>query len=314
MKVIDTTEFKIKEPSAVTLGNFDGIHLGHQELIRTVLDYSERFRLRSVVFSFSPHPVEFFGRQGEFKTMFSADEKKYIIESLGVDILVRYPFDGAFASMEPEKFMDLLVAKTNCLVLVVGENYCFGHDRKGNIDTLKELGAERGVKVIGIPRVKIDDVRVSSTRIRGLIAEGNMEYTARLLNKPYFVIGEVQHGENRGKSVLNFPTINMTPPVKKLLPPDGVYFSRTLIDGRLYDSMSNIGVNPTFNGDAKKIETNIFNFDSEIYGKTAVVGFYKRIRNEQKFNSADELAIQLEKDRNECLSYAGMNYLSRYRL
>ena len=106
----------------------------------------------------------------------------------------------------------------------------------------------------------------------------------------------------------------MTPPVKKLLPPDGVYFSRTLIDGRLYDSMSNIGVNPTFNGEAKKIETNIFNFDSEIYGKTAVVGFYKRIRNEKRFDSPQELAAQLEKDKNECLNYAAQGYLSKYRL
>lgn len=313
MQVIETEQFNIKEPSAVTIGNFDGIHLGHQELIKTVLSYSEAMNLKSVVFSFVPHPVEFFGRNNEFKTMFSINEKKYIIGRLGVDVLVQYPFDREFASLSPENFMSLLVEKTNCKVLVVGENYCFGKDRIGNIDTLKKLGEERGIKVVGIPRVKIHDVRVSSTRIRGLINYGDMEKVTRLLNKPYFAIGEVVHGDERGR-LMNFPTINLEPPVKKLLPPDGVYFSRVLIDGKIYAGMSNIGVNPTFDGDARKIETNIFDFNSFVYGKTAVVGFYKRIRNERKFKNMNELMKQLNEDRAECIKYAEDGLLAEYSL
>lgn len=231
MKVIESAEFKIKEPTAVTLGNFDGVHLGHQKLVQTVIEYAKLYELKSVVFSFEPHPREFFEGESAFKTMFCVEEKKFIIESLGVDMLVQYPFDRNFSSLSPREFMNLLVEKTNCKVLVVGENYYFGKDKAGNIDTLRELGEEKGVKVIGIPRVKIHDVRVSSTRIRGLINQGDMEIVTKLLNKPYFVIGEVVHGDERGRN-MNFPTINMLPPLKKLLPPDGVYFSRVWLEGK----------------------------------------------------------------------------------
>ena len=301
MKVIECGQFKIEEPSAVTIGNFDGIHLGHQELVKTVLDYSKIYSLKSVVFSFEPHPVEFFGKKGEFKTMFS------------VDILIQYPFNTEFADLSPEEFMDLLIEKTNCKVLVVGENYCFGKDRVGNIDTLKKLGKEKNIKVIGIPRVKIHNVRVSSTRIRGLINCGDMEDVTVLLNKPYFAMGEIVHGDERGRR-MNFPTINLEPPLKKLLPPDGVYFSRVYIDGKLYDSMSNIGVNPTFNGDARKIETHIFDFDEDVYGKKAIVCFFKRIRSEKKFEGMNELIEQLNEDKSRCRKYAEDGLLKEYTL
>lgn len=313
MKVIETEQFKIEEPSAVTIGNFDGIHLGHQKLIKTVLECSQKEGLRSIVFSFEPHPVEFFGRKNGFKTMFSVEEKKYIINSLGVDTLIQYPFNREFSSMSPEQFMNLLVEKTNCKVLVVGENYHFGKDQCGNIDTLKKLGEERGIRVIGIPRVKIHDVRVSSTRIRALINYGDMETVTRLLNKPYFSMGEIVHGDERGR-VMNFPTINMLPQNKKLLPPDGVYFSRIWLDSKVYNGMSNIGLNPTFNGDARKIETHIFDFDKFVYGKVAVVGFYKRIRSERKFKNMEDLMTQLKDDKAECRKYAEEGLLSEYSI
>ncbi len=313
MKVIETEQFKIEEPSAVTIGNFDGIHLGHQKLIKTVLECSQNEGLRSIVFSFEPHPVEFFGRKSDFKTMFSVEEKKYIINSLGVDTLIQYPFNREFSSMSPDEFMNLLVEKTNCKVLVVGENYHFGKDQCGDIDTLKKLGEERGIRVIGIPRVKIHDVRVSSTRIRGLINYGDMETVTKLLNKPYFSMGEIVHGDERGR-VMNFPTINMLPQLKKLLPPDGVYFSRIWLDGKVYNGMSNIGLNPTFNGEARKIETHIFDFDEFVYGKVAMVGFYKRIRSERKFKNMEDLMAQLNDDKAECRKYAEEGLLSEYSL
>ena len=313
MKVIETEQFKIEEPSAVTIGNFDGIHLGHQKLIKTVLECSQKEGLRSIVFSFEPHPVEFFGRKNGFKKMFSVEEKKYIINSLGVDTLIQYPFNREFSSMSPEQFMNLLVEKTNCKVLVVGENYHFGKDQCGNIDTLKKLGEERGIRVIGIPRVKIHDVRVSSTRIRALINYGDMETVTKLLNKPYFSIGEIVHGDERGR-LMNFPTINMLPQNKKLLPPDGVYFSRIWLDSKVYNGMSNIGLNPTFNGDARKIETHIFDFDKFVYGKVAMVGFYKRIRSERKFKNMEDLMTQLKDDKAECRKYAEEGLLSEYSI
>lgn len=313
MKVIESAEFNIKEPTAVTLGNFDGVHLGHQKLVKTVIEYGKIYGLKSVVFSFEPHPREFFEGEEAFKTMFSIEEKKFIIKSLGVDMLIQYPFDRSFSSLSPEEFMNLLVEKTNCRVLVVGENYYFGKNKAGNINTLKELGEKRDIKVIGIPRVKINDVRVSSTRIRGLINYGDMETVTKLLNKPYFAMGEIVHGDERGRT-MNFPTINMLPPLKKLLPPDGVYFSRVWLDGKIYDGMSNIGVNPTFNGEARKIETHIFNFDENVYGKKAIVGFYKRIRNERKFASAQDLIEQLNEDKKYCKQYAEEGLLKEFVL
>ncbi len=303
MKIIESEQFNIDRPSAVTIGNFDGVHLGHQELVKTVLEYSKKENLTSVVFSFNPHPVELLNKKDDFKPMLCVEEKKLVIEKLGVDILIQYPFSLEFASLSPEEFMDLLIKKTNCKVLVVGENYCFGKNRVGNIETLKKLGKSRNVKVVGIPRVKINDVRVSSTRIRNLILDGDMEQVTKLLKKPYFVMGEVVDGDKRGR-IINFPTINIEPPIKKLLPPDGVYFSRVCIDGKFYNGMSNIGKNPTFDGEKRKIETHIFEFNEDVYGKTAIVFIYKRIRNEVKFEGIEKLELQLKKDKEICLNIA----------
>ena len=301
MKVYEDSNFYIQENTAVTIGNFDGIHLGHQKLIKTVLDHSKQGGLKSVVFSFDPHPVSFFRGTDNFLTMFNIQEKKYIAEKTGIDILIQYPFTREFAELSPNEFMDLFCKKTNCKFIVVGENYCFGKDRAGNIDTLKQLGEERGVKVVGIPRVKVNGVRVSSTRIRGLINYGDMEQVARLLNKPYFAIGKIVEGDKRGR-LMNYPTINMSPEAKKLLPPDGVYFSTIEIDGKQYYGMSNIGLNPTFNGERRKIETHIFDFNEDVYGKTAVVTFYKRIRGEVKFENMDALKLQMNEDQRYALS------------
>ncbi len=300
MKIYETGNFRIEEKSAVAIGNFDGIHLGHQELIKTVLSYREKYGYKAVIFSFDPHPVDLFGRVNDFRTIFSVEEKKIAAEKTGVDILIQYPFDLSFASLSPEEFVDFLHSSTNCRVLVVGENYFFGKDRAGNIDTLRELGEKRGIKVIGIPRVKVDGTRVSSTRIRGLIKEGNMEYAAMLLNKPYFAMGKVVKGYERGRG-MNFPTVNIEPPQKKLLPPDGVYFSTVIIDGKEYYGMSNIGKNPTFDGERRKIETNIFDFDKDVYGKDIIITFYKKIRGEIKFESREKLITQLKRDKRECI-------------
>lgn len=300
MKIYETGNFKIEEESAVAIGNFDGIHLGHQELIKTVLDYRRKCGYKAVIFSFDPHPVDLFGKIENFRTILSVEEKKYVAARTGVDILIQYPFDYDFASLSPEEFVELLYSRTNCRVLVVGENYCFGKNRAGNIDTLRELGRQKGITVIGIPRVKVDGARVSSTRIRGLIKEGNMEYAAMLLNKPYFVMGKVVKGYERGRS-MNFPTVNIEPDKKKLLPPDGVYFSTFLADKKEYYGMSNIGKNPTFDGDHRKIETHIFDFNKDIYGKEIIITFYKKIRGEIKFESKEKLISQLKRDMRECI-------------
>lgn len=311
MIVYENSDFLIAENTAVTIGNFDGIHMGHQKLIETVLEYSRGYMLKSVAFSFNPHPVAFFGKKSDFRTIFSHEEKIYAAEKTGLDILIEYPFNRDFAAMSPREFVELLVNQTNCKVLVVGENYCFGKDRVGDISVLEHIGAEMGIKVIGIPRVKVNDVRVSSTRIRGLIKNGDMEKVAYLLKKPYFVMGEVVDGDKRGRT-MNYPTINVEPVEKKLLPPDGVYFSTVIIDDKQYYGVSNIGLNPTFDGKRRKIETHIFDFNEDIYGKKVIITFYKSIRTERKFANKEELISQINADKEIALSWCDNLEVLRY--
>ncbi len=296
MIVYETTDFKIKEPTAVTLGNFDGIHLGHQKLISTVKEYAKRDNLKSVVFSFYPHPVTVFKTKDNFSTMLDTREKKFVLNNMGVDVLVQYPFTLDFATLSPREFFDMLVEKTNCRVLVVGENYFFGKDKAGNYRTLKEFGKEKGILVIAIPPIEVGGERVSSSRVRGLIRNANMSEVIKLLNKPYFVTGRVADGEKRGRS-MDFPTINVITSKEKLLPPNGVYLTRVAFDGKLYTSMTNVGVCPTFDGHERRVETHIFDFDEVIYGADVMICFYKWLREERGFSSVRELKTQLEKDK-----------------
>ncbi len=296
MIVYETTDFKIKEPTAVTLGNFDGIHLGHQKLISTVKEYSKRDSLKSVVFSFYPHPVTVFKTKDNFSTMLDTREKKFVLNNMGVDVLVQYPFTLEFAARSPREFFDMLVEKTNCKVLVVGENYFFGKDKAGDYHTLKKFGEEKGILVIAIPPIKVDEERVSSSRVRGLIRNADMQGVIELLDKPYFVIGKVADGEKRGR-LMDFPTINVLTSPEKLLPPNGVYLTRVALDGKLYTGMTNVGVCPTFDGHQRRVETHIFDFNEIVYGADVMICFYKWLREEQGFSSIKELKSQLERDK-----------------
>lgn len=302
MIVFEDSNFKIEGNSAVTLGNFDGVHLGHQKLISTVHSYAEKMNLKSVVFSFYPHPVAFFASKRNFKTMFNTAEKYFVLKNMDIDYLVQYPFTKEFSGQSPKEFMELLIKKTGCKVLVVGENYNFGKDRAGNLEILTELGNQYGVKVIGIPSVTYNDERVSSTRIRELISRGEVEQVIPMLKKPYFLINKVVSGNKRGR-LINFPTINLEPPEEKMLPPDGAYVSVVVIDGKIYKGITNIGKNPTFNNENRTVETHIFDFNEEIYGKEVLVGFYKLIRAETKFDNIEELKNQLLRDKEYALSY-----------
>lgn len=296
MIVYETADFKIEEPTAVTLGNFDGIHLGHQKLISTVKEYARRDNLKSVVFSFYPHPVTVFKTKENFSTMLDPREKKFVLNNLGVDVLVQYPFTLDFAALSPREFFDILVEKTHCKVLVVGENYYFGKDKAGNYKTLQAFGKEKGILVIAIPPIEVGGERVSSSRVRGLIRNAEMDKVIELLDKPYFVIGKVADGEKRGR-MMDFPTINIITAKEKLLPPNGVYLTRVALDGKLYTSMTNVGVCPTFDGHERRVETHIFDFNEVVYGMDVMICFYKWLREERGFASAKELKAQLEKDR-----------------
>ena len=296
MKVIEDNNINSTNCSAVTLGNFDGVHLGHQKLINTIKGYAESDNLTSVVFSFFPHPLALFNGDKVFYTIFTPEEKKIIMQNLGVDVLIQYPFTMKFANLEPEDFANTLFDKLKCKVLVVGENYMFGRERKGNYELLKYLGEKRNINVIKIASVNDSNERVSSTRIRKCLLKGNICEANKLLNKQYFVSGNVCKGQSIGHKI-GFPTDNIEVYENKLLPIDGVYMTKTFYNGIYYNSITNIGKNPTVNGVKRTVETHIFDFNGEIYNQKLFVYFYEFIRPEIHFNSVDELKRQITEDK-----------------
>lgn len=300
MKVIENKDITHNVSTAVTLGNFDGVHLGHQKLISTVMEYASKEKLMSVVFSFYPHPLSLFNKDETFYTIFSRHEKEIIIKDMGVDELIQYPFTMEFANLEAEDFANILFERLKTKVLVVGADYCFGKGRKGTYDLLKQLGEEKGVKVIKINSVNYDNERVSSTRIRECIRNGNIKLANILLNKNYFIKAKVSEGNKIGRSI-GFPTANIIAPENKLLPPDGVYMTKVFHKGQYYESITNIGMTPTFGGNYRKIETHIFNFSKSLYDEEISVIFYDFIRKEHKFSSADELKEQIKRDKKKVL-------------
>ncbi|MDF2590210.1 MAG: hypothetical protein K0S41_4052 [Anaerocolumna sp.] len=288
------TDFQLHN-SAVSLGKFDGIHRGHQLLLNKLLEQKE-FGLSAVMFTFMFHPNNLFSDK-EIELIYTEEEKKYMLEQSGLDVLISYPFTEETASMEPETFIsEVLIKKIGAKKIVVGSDFCFGHKRKGNVDFLKEKAEQYGYELIVFDKIMADDHVISSSYIRTEIAEGHMENTKELLGRPYSIIGQVQHGRKIGRTI-GFPTTNLLPPSNKLLPPNGVYASVTTIDGKKYTGVTNVGFNPTVGKTPeKRVETFIFDFDEDLYGKMIEVSLYALEREEVKFNSIDELKEQMNKD------------------
>lgn len=287
-------DFKLKN-SAVSLGKFDGIHLGHQLLLNKVLELKELGH-QAVMFTFFYNPRNLFSDK-EIELIYTEEEKKYLLEQKGFDVLVSYPFTQETASMEPEDFIkEVLVEKLDAKVIVVGADFCFGHKRRGNVDLLREKSKEYGYELIVFDKMKIEDEVISSSYIRSKIAEGDMEQVTKLLGRPFSIIGEVMHGRKIGRT-LGFPTTNLIPPSSKLLPPNGVYASMTNINGVNYPGLTNIGNNPTVGiTPEKRVETYIFDFDSDLYGSTIEVLLYSHERPEMSFRSVEDLKNQMNKD------------------
>ncbi len=292
------TDCKIEQdrPTAVTIGNFDGVHMGHRKLIETTKEYAGRENLKSIVLTFKPHPMFIFGNRENNALIMSPEEKEIAIGKMEVDTYIEYPFDREFASMSPEDFaVDIVFNKLKCKVLVVGYDYRFGCMNKGDYKLLERLGKEHGVKTVFIPNVIYDGERVSSTRIRECLVNKDVESANRLLTEPYYIYGHVAEGKRLGRQ-LGFPTVNIFAHEDKLFPPNGVYATVTVYDGKLYYGMTNVGYNPTVNGKRKTVETNLFGFDKVIYGETILTFFFKWLRDEHKFPSVEALRDQLAVD------------------
>lgn len=295
--IADTVDFKILQDTAVAIGKFDGMHRGHRILFQKILDAKKR-GLKAVIFTFDPPPEVLFGKR-EAKEITTKEEKRILFEEMGIDILIEYPLTKETASILPELFVkDILKERMKLSYLAAGYDITFGHQGKGNAELLKAMSKELDFQLEIIDKVCDGEREISSTLVREVIETGNMEHVNQLLGEPYRIAGEVIHGAKLGRRI-GMPTINLQPPKDKLLPPNGVYFSKTIIGKKEYKSITNIGKKPTVN-DTEQIgaETYIYEFDKEIYGKCAIVKLLAFHRPEMKFDSVESLKEQMMKDIN----------------
>ncbi len=282
--------------ACVTIGNFDGVHYGHQQLFATVVQKAHSVNGTSVAITFDPHPLQVL-LPGGIKLISTCQQKEELIEQAGIDVLVVIPFSKEFAKTTAESFVaDLLVKKLGVKELVVGYDYAFGKGRSGNIDFLKRQGLIFNFSVTVVEACYKGDQLVSSTRIRELIKGGEMAAAKELLGRFYQIRGTVQVGKQRGGRVIGFPTANLKFNEEDLVPKHGVYVTQVCCEGREYGGILNIGYNPTFGEEQLVAETHIFDFNEDIYGKPIKVNLLKFLRGEKKFSGADELAEQIAKD------------------
>lgn len=288
------TDFKFHN-TVVSLGKFDGLHRGHQLLVHYVLE-QKRAGYRAVMFTFLYHPGTLFSDK-EIELIYTEEEKKYLLEQYNMDVLISYPFTEETAGMEPEAFIkEVLIEKLDARKIVVGSDYCFGHNRKGNVALLKDMSKVYGYELAVFDKLEVDGQVVSSSYIRSLISNGDIRKANELLGRPYSVTGEVQHGRKIGRT-LGFPTTNLIPEGHKLLPPNGVYVSKTKINGAVHPGITNIGYNPTVGvTPERRVETFLFDFDEDLYGSRIEVSLYDIVRKEVHFNSVRELKEQIARD------------------
>ncbi|KGJ50679.1 riboflavin biosynthesis protein RibC [Clostridium sp. NCR] len=285
------------ENTVVTIGNFDGIHKGHIKLIKEAVKEAKTKNYKSVVFTFENHPMRYF-RADSIKHIITNEEKVKIFEDLGVDMVFMIPFDEYMTKISATDFVKtILHEKLKCKMVIVGHDFTFARNKEGNASLLESLGKNYNMKVKVIEPIKIKGRRVSSSYIRNLINDGNVSEIKNFLGRNYFLEGEVIHARKIGRTI-GFPTANLKAEDKLIIPKNGIYAVKVYVKNKVYYGATNIGYNPTVNGKVLSIETNIIDFDEEIYGEIIRVEFLDRIRDEKKFNSLDELKSQLRKDVN----------------
>ena len=282
--------------ACVTIGNFDGVHFGHQQLFKTVVEKARAHKGTSVAITFDPHPLQVL-LPGGIKLISTCEQKIELIEMAGIDVLLIIPFTMEFAKTTADEFVaELLVRRLGVKELVVGYDYAFGKGRSGNIEFLKAQGQHFGFPVTVVDAYYIDNQLASSTRIRELVRAGDMTGARDLLGRNYQIRGTVQVGKQRGGKVIGFPTANLKFNEEDLVPKHGVYVTQVICRGRGYGGILNIGYNPTFGEEQLVAETHIFDFNEDIYGQPIKVNLLKFLRSERKFSGAKELSEQIAKD------------------
>ena len=294
-------DIRIEGKTAVALGNFDGIHIGHTEILKYALESAKSKGLKSLCYTFSNHPFNFIMHREAtdpeaIKLICSEEDKIAMLEEMGFDYLVNVPFDEVTMKMHAHEFFEgILVDKLKAAVVSVGFNYTYGTRAEGKAADLIKDGAKNGIEVHVHDAVMCGDEVVSSTLIRETIAAGEMAKAEELLGRSYSFSGVVEHGKSVGRQK-GFPTVNIIPAPDRALPPKGVYAAITSIEGIDYKSIVNIGNQPTFDGTTTKIESHLFDYRGDAYDKNIIVKLKKFIRPEMKFASSDELYIQIKKD------------------
>ncbi len=279
--------------TAVSIGNFDGVHLGHKKILEYLKKTAEENDLKSVVLTFSPHPEKFF-KKHRFLLIQTYKEKLNMISRFQVEAAVVLCFDNKLSLLSPEQFIEkTLIDSLRCKSIVIGDNFRFGKNRKGDVNHLREIAKKHHIKLHSIPQVSLDGEIISSSKIRTLLINGDIEKANRFLGHPYQLSGRVIRGSSRGRRI-GFPTANLRPD-NDIIPP-GVFITKSIIGPKTYPSVTNIGCRPTFNKDRTHIESYIIGLQTDLYDKRMALLVLKKIRDEKTFGSSEELQRQIEKD------------------
>lgn len=282
--------------TALTIGMFDGVHLGHRALLQALREEAERLHGQSVVLTFDRHPFATVWPEKTPKLITTLEQRLAAIRAAGVDVVVVAKFDEEMAETTPREFFErIIVERLKAATVIVGPDFRFGKNRAGDFKKLAEYGVEKGVSAVAIPPMRIDDTPVSSTRIRTLLKHGAVEQAARLLGHPFVLEGQVVKGAGLGKK-LGFPTANLRIDADQLAPGDGVYSADVLALGRAFAGVVSIGSQPTLGGSETVIEAHIADFKENLYGERIRVGFRSRLRDQRKFRSLDHLVQQMRVD------------------
>ena len=290
-------QINIDEKLCLTIGNFDGIHKGHRVIIENLIQQTKTSNLKSAILSFTPHPKIYFKKQKNFMIN-SQSKKKEILEDLGLDYLIDLHFNDKFTQLSHNEFEDkILLEKLNSKRILIGKDFQYGNQRKGNIDTLKIFCEKNKIELeeIGLILNDHNSNKISSSAIRENLKSGKFELANKDLERNFSVAGKVIKGDQRGRTI-GIPTANLEYPLNTITIPYGVYAVETLIEGNTYFGIVNFGIRPTFNKDKPIVEAYLFDFDNDIYGKNIEILFHKQIRQEKKFNDIKELLNQINID------------------
>jgi len=292
---VELAKFSPKKDILLTIGVFDGVHLGHKHLIAQLTELARKQGLVSGVVTFSRHPREVLAPQTRLPFLTDLDQRIELLKNEGVEAVITLSFTPELAALSPKEFLGMLKKHLRMRGLVIGPDFALGRNREGNTDALRHLGQEMGFSLTVVPPLKINGEVVSSTAVRKALTEGDMKRVQSLIGRPFSLHGRVVTGDKRGAE-LGFPTANLDTEAEQALPAEGVYTSRAYIDDQSYPSMTNIGRHPTFGGSQRLVEVYLLDYQGDLYGRELTVDIIDRLRGEIKFDTPEELKKQIAED------------------